>query len=335
MKIKIAERLIPFSHANGTKFLLPRSNIVAQVFPTRIIFTDVDEKLAPFHAVIPFTGPMKEFTAALDLEKGVLKVFGKTPQGFMRYQVQAKSDGISIEFEKGDKRVLHLPVNLTIAAHEMPSERLSLGNHKAQDWEAVHRRLDCVEILPLWLRIAAWAPKKAPSAQVENFSLLRDCRQKIEACDKTKVLEAFERFFLASFEGLLVPRGADTEYQGIAQDTLPEGASPLPLLTEGAKLIRSLFIQEKEGEISILPCLPPQFHAGRMTGMQVPGGRIDVEWTKKYIRRMTLHTDVDQAMRFKFPKGVTSFRTGKNKKMFADAVFELSKGDTVQLDRFE
>ena len=69
--------------------------------------------------------------------------------------------------------------------------------------------------------------------------------------ERVKLLEVFESFFLASFEGVLVPRLIDTEYQGILPQEEIKGP-PLPLLTEGGKLIRSLIFQEDQGVLSLL-----------------------------------------------------------------------------------
>src|ERR1700722_8636600 len=135
-----------------------------------------------------------------------------------------------------------LPFHVELLARR--EERLSLGAHKAQEWEAIHRRLDCKEIFPLWLSLGHCIPFQEMDTREGNYSLIEECRQKIEGGDKEKVVESFQHLFLAAFEAVFVPRLYDTDHQGI----LPKpqhrrSLSPLPLLTQGARLIHSLFLQ--------------------------------------------------------------------------------------------
>src|SRR5579871_5182907 len=101
MRITIAERLHPFSHKNGTKFLLPGTSFSVQVFPTRLDFLDLEGRVVPFNVCFEVAGPVRDFTAELDLEHGALRVFGMTRKGYMRYRVFAKKEGIWLIVEKG------------------------------------------------------------------------------------------------------------------------------------------------------------------------------------------------------------------------------------------
>ena len=362
MKITIAERFHPFSHANGTKFLLPKTAMVIQVFPTRLYFTDLENRFKPFDISFDFVGPLKDFTAELDLEKGQLRVFGTTKKGYMRFSICAKPDGIWLMMEKTpegkvacrrssppEKHSLSKAESMLISppfeesCQEAGSERLSLGMHKAQEWESICRRLDFKEIFPLWLALCAQVPTTTQVGTGGNYSLLEECRQRIDERDRVGVLEAFEAFFLASFEGVLTPRLFDTEHQGIASVT-GEAISPLPLLTEGGRLIRSLFVQETAGELAILPCLPTAFECGRMTGIQTSRNDVvDFEWTKKFLRRMRITSVLGRELTLRLPKGIASFRCKKGrttmKKMHVDregrVVLTLGANQTLHLDRFE
>ena len=100
MKITIAERLHPFSHEIGTKFLLPKSSWAVEVFPTRLNFCDLEGKGDSFYLCFDFSGPIQGFTAELNLELGGLSVFGMTRKGHMCYRLCAKEDGIWLTMEK-------------------------------------------------------------------------------------------------------------------------------------------------------------------------------------------------------------------------------------------
>lgn len=366
MKMRIAERFHPFSHESGTKFLLPNTSYSIQVFPTRLNFVDIDGQMNSFFVSLGFAGPFNDFTAELDLELGILRVFGMTKKGYMRYLIGANKGGIYLTAEKipeekliyrlspsleqltllkGERVCLSLPIeNHRLTRNE---ERLSLGIHKAQEWEWMRRRIDFKEIFPLWLFLSRWVPQKEGKGSEGNFLLLEECRQRIDQGEKQKVLASFHPLFLAAFDGVLVPRLYDTQYQGI----LPEmeekksSSSPLLLLTRGACLIRSLFLQEREGEIAILPCLPPEFHSGRMIGVKALEGRVtlDFEWTKKSLRRMRIFSLCGGEIHMNLPKKIRSCRLKKGrhpiKKLMMDAEGHVSlfldANETIDLDRFE
>lgn len=365
MKITIAERIHPFSHQLGTKFLLPKSSLTVQVFPTRLQFADLENPSIAFFVDLTFAGPIKEFNSELDLEHGLLRVFGKTRDGYMRYLVQAGIDGVLLTMEKipngivecrhslspitfslSKEEPLLIPLSLADCKGATGDERLSLGLHKAQEWESICSRLDFKEIFPLWHRLCAWMPTLRRSSHEGNYQLLEECRRKIENREKEHVLEAFEHFFLSSFEGVLTPRLFDTQYQGILQAFAKQNTSIalLPLLTEGGSLIRSMFFQENQNELAILPCLPAQFHCGRMTGVKTSQGSvIDFEWTKKNLRRLRLLSSASGGKAcLKLPKGIASCRLKIGRKTMKHPSIDpdgkmtllLNPGDVVHLDRF-
>jgi len=368
MKITIAQRLHPFSHTAGTKFLLPKSTFCVQVFPTRLNFSDLEGKIEPFCLSFAFQGPIQEFTAELDLEHALLRIFGKTLQGYMRYLIYAAEGGIWIEVEKAPKEGVtysRCNTSLPFATGEKrqlcacpvykvegraQEERLSLGMHKLQDWDLLRRRLDLKEIFPHLLRLAAWMPPLDLTDSADkaegNYALLAVCRERIAQRQKQTMPQAFENLLLAATEGVLVPRLRDTEYQGIVAEPADPAASisPLPLLLGAARCIRSLFYQESKEEIALLPCLPIPFHCGRMTNIQTRERHsISLEWTKKCLRRVSIQPSAADEIVLKLPKGIKHFRLTQGRKMVktmhvdaeSKAVLPLDKDKTLYLDRFE
>ena len=158
-KIKIAERLHPFSHDPGTSFLLPLTSFYVRVFPTRIFIGDVEESHAPFWIDFHWTGPVKEFTAQVDLERDKLIVFGRPKEGYICYQISRTDRGVILEFDRAPPEgvsvssssfapcVLHKRESLVLVdkihlkeAPTLTHERLSLGVHKEQDLFLMRRR---------------------------------------------------------------------------------------------------------------------------------------------------------------------------------------------------
>lgn len=387
MNLKVAERLHPFSHRNGATFLLPKSLWKASSFPTRLVLSPIEGEGGPIVIDFDWVGPIGQFTTELDLERSSLRVWGKTKEGFMRYSMAIKEDGMWIHFEKipkdktlvtcslfsfpfslSQKEYLFIPnvsQELRFQACASPciggstltqgfvrgadsDERLSLGHHRMQEWERMKERLDLSELIPLWLRIGQQYTGIEPHLfpQKGGCSLLDKCHQLKKDRNKQDLSRALEELFLAAFEGCLIPRFEDTEFQGI----LPKGKGEHPhfplslLLGQSAQLIRSLFFQEVEGKIHLLPCLLPEFHCGRYLHLKTQSQlEIDFEWTKKCLRQIVITGGASQEVTLVLPKGLSSCRLclGKREKRRieisrqGELFFPIASGQTLLLDIFE
>lgn len=304
MRITIAERLRPYIHRPGVYCLLPGSTLRLQVFPGLLRVYDLASAQPMLVHEIPWNivGPVKDFTVMQDLEKGCVRIWGKTQTGFMRYSCYATGPStFAILLEKNPQDALRLPQELlsVSTSHLAPiGERLSLGNNKAQDWELIQRRQVMEEIFPHWFRLGQWVPSFLPtSAREGTLALL------FEETTPEKIIPAFEKLFQAGFEGLLAPRLEDEDYQGMQLPTLSKGfsGSALQLLTEGTAMIRRLFVLHTDKMMHLLPSLPPEFHYGRLIGIQWPSvGVVDIEWSKKRLRRMVLRSQSDNEVQLQF-----------------------------------
>ena len=329
MRITIAQRLRPFSHQPGVLCVIPGSFYQLQVFPTLIRLYETSQTqpkfLAEFNLNLP--GPVRNFTVLQDLEKGHVSVWGETPIGYVRYHVVSGNDGHGIKLivEKAPSiglKIKNSYTNLTLHNKEetflvgkapwtpfKPEaiERLDLGSHKALDWELVQRRQDLKDILPAWYRLGQLVPNVQP-VDGEREGLLNSFRQTIKEQQPDQIGSFFLHLFQAGFEGLLSPRLFDQQYQGFEPIlTNASNTSPLVLLKEGSQLIRSLFIQPEKNKIFILPALPTELHCGRLIQARVDEGLIDLEWSKKRIRRLIFYNYKDQNLSFQF-KHVKNFR---------------------------
>jgi hypothetical protein len=364
MRITIAERLRPFSHQPGTFVLLPGSCFRLQIFPTRLLVENLagakPQLLREWD--LNLKGPVKDFTIQNDLEKGVIRVWGHYLEGYVRYQIVASSDSkdliLSIEKcpEKGIRsdlleKTLHRKDSLAILKGAwMPvtpfrkvEERLSLGKQKAQDWEMITRRSDLAEIFPFWHRMGKLIPSDVQGAQSEGtLKLLEQCAELVEEKNALAICRAFLNLFQAGFEGMLSPRLTDTQHQGFGIAAPQESfvGSPLLLLSEGGRLISRQFVQAEGRVIRILPVLAPEFHCGRMLSLSFEYGQLDLEWTKKTIRRMIFRSRVSTVLQFSFQKNVKSFRLRsylkeKGKRILVDEELEFREGTTYYFDNFQ
>ncbi|MBU6446084.1 MAG: hypothetical protein KGQ49_01640 [Verrucomicrobia bacterium] len=301
--------------------VIPRSCGVIQAFPTLLRIHDIEWKM-------PLTGPVHGFTLQQDLERDCVYVFGKAKEGYFRLRIEAHDNGFHIESEKGP-----LESDLIKAENQLslqkPCERLSLGSHKAQDWDLVKRRMDLQEILPVLFCLGQKVPFIPPQPFTGTAQLLK-------LPDERKDLErALLSFVKAGFKGMLVPRLTDDEHQGFIPASVEKG-NPFFLLAEGAKMIRSLFFKQNERRLSFLPHLPISFDAGRMVGLIAPGiGTLDFEWSKKLLRRVNIRAEISGEVILELQKEIQTFRANKKKKLKKGEPLLLEAGKTIHLDRFE
>jgi len=382
MRITIAERLRPFSHKPGIMAILPGSTSRVQVFPALIRIDDLSEKdpLPNAEIKIDIQGPVADFTVLQDLEKGCVRVWGKTPKGFFRYRLTAatQNSGIAMTIEKFPENGISFfsskmdlwikeaddwqPLknkafakdtifigkspskNCDCLLYEPPvTDRLSLGANKAQDWCKIRPRRDLTEVFPLWHRLGQIIPETGQACGGGTAGLLSLCRQAINEANPNDLQKPFLDLFLAGFDGMFSPRLEDLEFQGFDLKPLDSQSplSPLILLKEGATLIRSLFISTEKGHVQILPALPVEFHSGRL--IHVPcseAGFLDMEWSKKTIRRMVFHASQDAKLLITFQKKVNRYRLRKGNKdkgqtkICGDEIF-VEKGQSYFFDKFE
>lgn len=327
MRIRKDGRIEPFSHRSGVRLLLPGSHLEAQIYPTKGVIGECDWRL-------PIEGPVADFTVQLDLEGGSIRVWGITKSGPFRYRFRAGGEDptqFRMVVEKGELPVPDgSPIPLFVPPKRM--ERLSLGSHKSQEWEAAVCRGDMAELFPAWLRLG----QLLPPCESGPFpgSLLEECREGRE-------LAPFIHLFQAGFSDLLLPRLVDADWRGFSLSPLGEGyrGGALPLLSEGAKIIRSLFIDERGVELALLPRLPFPLHAGRFLDVQWRLGRLDMEWSRRRLRRLILRAEEAGEFCLKSPDWgrcrLSSPSDLRGRLLLSGDPVTLAKGEILYLDRFE
>lgn len=315
MNIIIAERFRPFVHSPGVPCLLPYSTLSFQIYPAHIKVFDLSfakpSLVAEF--ALHVQGPVKGFTVLQDLEKGCLKVWGESLQGFFRYRIEPKL-GCAKEFTMiSEKMPEILPEAYRDKVNDFEVsgiERLSFGVTKKADWDLVLRRSTLAEILPFWFRLGQMLPD-VTSHKAGSACLLSDVGEALLSKDSLHLATSFKNLFLAGFEGLLSPTLTDHMHQGFILPFVAADCShsPLLLLTKGAKLIRQMLVDVEETTVDILSCLMPELHAGRFCQISLGDkGCLDLEWSKKQARRLIFRSAKVQTLTFNFQKDLKSFR---------------------------
>jgi hypothetical protein len=276
---------------------------------------------------------VKDFTLEQDLEKNCVRVYGKAKEGFFRLRIQATDAGFDIVSEKGPCKTVHIAFE-TQFIHRPSFERLSLGNHKAQDWDLVQKRSDLREFLPVLFCLGQKIPFIPPQKLCGTARLLE------LPSDRKDLEAALEAFFKAAFTKILTPRLTDDQHHGFVPREAVQG-NRFFLLQEGAKMIRSLFFKQEERRIALLPILPISLDCGRAIGLQAPGiGEIDFEWSKKTLRRAIIRASTSGEVLLELQKEIKTFRIRKSRRekghrKKGSEPLLLEAGKTYLLDRFQ
>ncbi len=345
MQINIAERLRPYSHVPGDKFVLPGTYLGLEIFPTLLRLYDLD-KAVPLllqEQKFELTGPVKDFTVQQDLERGCIFVWGHYSEGYFRYRIEGSEQGkgFVMTIERSPQTQFNKKTQINYQT-KTPS-RLSLGSHSAQDWLLLRRNLNLAAILPIWHRLGQITPLTSNSGRGGTLDLLKKCQEEIETKQREQLYRSFANLFQAGFEGGLYPRLIDSQHQGFYVSSINAEfkGSALELLTEGSKAIQNLFVSQDEGRISILKALPIQFHCGRLLNVELGGrGKLSIEWSKKTIRRMIFVSSKEQEILFDFHSDLKKYRIRQGNKDRGKIVevscpLRVERDSIVFLDNFQ
>lgn len=331
MNIKIDARFRPYSHSPGVRFPIPYTCLGVQVYPSAL-------RVFPSGELIPLAiqGPVDQFTAILDLEKGCIQVFGKAATGYFRYFLFGKGEKVCFKQDKPQAGVLpsKTPFLLVDEMHSIvPREKLYLGVSKALEWESVVKRRNMAEILPIWFYLGQMVPDTFKVAE-ERLSLLQEFLN--------APVDAFEPSFFSVFDtgfsGLFFPVAEDSNFLGYPLEPVPSDANPFILLSEGAKKLRSLFFLENNEIAYIVNGALYHFKQGKMINIQTSFGSCDLEWTKGMMRRMIIRCSKGGKYSFVFPKTHDSCRVTFNSVQMTwdlTSPLDLEGGMEYFFDRFQ
>ncbi len=326
--IKIADRFRPFSHAPGAMCMIPQSSWAACAYPTEItVFCDEQNYILNLR----LTGPVEGFTLQQDLERNVVSVFGRAKEGYFNFEISHRESIIVITLKRGDsipyefngksgvlKRNDFLEIQVEKAFPLIHIERLSLGMNKKLDWDLVSKRGDLREILPsLFFLGQKVSSRTVPLPHQELLTFIKN-----------------------HFHHILLPKRIVEKRLGlVSEDILPE-ISFSAIIFQTYSLIRALFIDETENEVSILPNLPKEFVFGRILGLKTSKAIIDIEWSKRKLHKVRITPTQDGALQIKWPHNINTFRQkGCPRKKgvissFKDEI-QLTAGQVIFLDRFQ
>ncbi len=306
--------------------MVPCSTWAVEAYPTEIRMFRNEESAS---LQLDLTGPVEGFTIEQDLEKNVVRVFGTAKEGYFNFEIAHIENIVLITLKRGNlipyhfagkKGVLEkdqfLEIQTDAAFVSNHIERLSLGVNKKLDWDLVHRRCELKEILPLLFFLG----QKGESSNVDL---------------KVPVLD--NSFIKHHFQNMLFPNRSTDKRLGLDIKEMPVEVSLSIILFKTYESIRALFIKEVDDNILIDTA---QFVSGRMIGIKTSKAIIDIEWTKRKLRKLKITPIQSGPLSIIWPKDVDSFRLKhrpqeKGKMLQSSDEIILVFGQITYLDKFQ
>jgi hypothetical protein len=347
--MKIASRYRPFSHKPGSACLIPNTACEVIAYPAAVVVKDDTGK--EFHIEWYLTGLIKEFTMMQDLERREVVIHGIAKEGHFSYILASKEDKIVLKLDRASQGFLKgilkasneeiclklketVPLfNISEASHIENLEKISFGNHKAQDWDLIKRRNNPLEYIPFWFALGQGSGVGKDAIEKKGALLqLELCKDSLEKGEKELFLEKLSELFQAGFKEVLVPSLYDHQYLGLSalSSSVSSSKKPMELLKEGYELIRKMMFELKEGKIRILPHLPAMFHAGRCLNFQLDKATFHIEWSKKLLKKLIITCFEKQELSFSFQKPLKSYRLRASSRTKG---IEISCSESIVLDK--
>jgi hypothetical protein len=362
MKIQMEEKMRPFSHLPGAHGTLPKSFWKIQAFPSLLLFES--PKGEKIQIAFRLSGRMEGFTLFEDLFRGELEMTGKIGGDFLRLFLKKEGEKIGLFVKKAPKEGIEckllspFPYSPTktdrvfsgqtilfdVKEKEFsvpPLERFFLGSHKKMDMDLIKRRKDPKEIFPLWFLFSQWLPS-LPESTKEGVGLLLNRSEELLKKKEKRELEK-ELLFLwdCGFSSLFVPHLDDPNHLlSFEKLSISSNANPLILLKEGAKILRSLFLEEKEEKVFLLPTLLPSCVSGVLQKMHLSFGLLDLEWRAHVPRRAVIASHEAHTLSLICPKPISSYRIRRSnldrgKRILSGDLLKIEKDEVIFFDRFE
>jgi hypothetical protein len=348
LKIKIRNDLYPYSLSFNNDILLTNTNYILKVFPALLIFKELSSHLE-FKIELDIKGPVKNFQVVQDLKRGYVKVSFLSLDDFISFKIltleqasivfdKIKSNKLNIKinnksFIASSKEIIDLPIKTV--SNLLPNEKISFGNHKKQQIDQINQRNDLLEFIPIIFALSQFFEIK----KNYDISFFKELEKKIDKNQKDNLEEDFLNIKKSYFYDFLAPRNFDFDYQNIFFEDL-QNVDPIFILIEYARLIRKTLIFEDKNNLNILPCLLKDFFCGRMINIHLSFGILEIEWSKKLIKKMILKPSIDKNITFNFQKKIKSYRLRCFLKEKGE-VFEnnqkilLEKNKIYYFDRFQ
>jgi hypothetical protein len=284
MQLGRPEPCRPLTRRPGAWAPIPGTFWRVQLFPTQVrLEGPLGQRIV---SDLPIQGPVTEWTAQLDLDRYLIRMWGKAEERFSII-LQARSGKIEW-LSEGRHPQSHQLAN-HVETFGPTQERLQFGDHSIQDIDRL-QALVLSHVVPTWFRLGFPLPEQ--HVQPNEPSLAGQWAQSMADLDRHRTAQAIVRLRKAGFKDLWSPESQDSGFWGFG---MPATTGPAhQLLAAGARLLRDMVVQHNDRELILLPCLPKELPAGRWLHGQWPNvGTVHLEWTRGFPRRLLLEPNAE------------------------------------------
>lgn len=318
--IQIRQKSLPFSKEYASRAPIPNTNLWFEAWPTKFIVFN-DKKRVEFD--LECSGPIKNFTLHLDLEKGRLLCHFMAREGFFSWAIERVLTGVEFRLKRAAdsgvcvngrnyKRFDRFIVPLDDSCKILTSnERLCLGSHKAQDVQNMFKRFDLRELLPLYFRLGQYF---TPSGSILSLEELKT----------THLCQVSSLFYFS-----------DSIHQLLG---LQHKRVDCSFYANAYCFIRDMFFKQEGENLLFMSGFIP-FNSGRMVNLQFSAGKLSFIFRKKRVLRIVIDPTQDATIRLCLPQKFKQFRVLKSLRkkgqiLSSNDTIELKKSTRLYLDKF-
>jgi len=328
MLIRIKEKFKIISHDLGTSFLILNTSYFVKIYPGILSFKDLSSNNT-FKVFLKFQGSVKNFTILQNLFNGNIEVNFHTKKGFLAYKIFVKEKNVYLYFDRITDQDLKIEFNnlinvslkqkillpIKLISITIPEELLFLGIYKKSDLYFIRKRENLNEILPFIFLYSQFYLEARYSCCLKKKCLLKEINKCIQKKEKQNLNETFLNAFKVHFFSAFIPRMNDEEYQNIV-DIDEKGLNPFCVFNNFYHSIKSMLIEFSDNQLFILPCLLKEFHHGRAVNIKTSIGSIDIEWSKKLLKKAIFRPLRNDRLKLVLQSDIKTFRirTSKNEK---------------------
>jgi hypothetical protein len=339
MTISIHHRLKPFSHVPGQKYLIPGSTTTLQVYPCLIVGQDLLDQAHRFTIQLEFKDFIGAFTAEVDYQKNHLRIFGKHKDGYSELKIFKVGEELKLSLERHTNEALSLKLNsesiilplknsvkINDENHKDQSlgERLDLGVSKLQDIDRICQQMNLKEMFPYIFSLGSSLQHLSGPFSYQLKQLL--------SLDENQKRKTLEKIFYGNFSCGFIPSVKDEKHLGLI-NFLENETRDIDLLIGLYIFLKAAFVYSDGGDLKIFHHVPKDFVAGKVINLALPFGKMHIEWTKGFLRKLVLIVDTPIEVSLCFPKCVKNYRVRKNNHKIALSN-QLTEG-VYLFDKFE
>lgn len=221
-------------------------------------------------------------------------------------------------------------------------EKIGFGNHRAQEWERIHRSGSLEQFLPIVFALGqALGNESALDVQecAGAYALVAEARDALRLLDRAGAERAVRFLLRGAFGSIALPHIHDRDCLRLFTDPISaHSPSPVGLVLSLHRLVRDSLFQEREGRMFFLPNLFPSLVAGRCVRFSSTHGLWNFEWRKGLMRRALFSACADGEMTPLFD-GVRHYRLTCGgvslRRVNSDVPMSIQAGVVYAYDRFE